>query len=666
MVKGKAEITISHIVDIESVTRYYLLQSSTISIPAKPINNPPGGNWTTTEPSYSAGSTNTLYFVDCTVFTNGTFKYSIVSKSSSYEAAKQAYNKAANAQNTADAANQYVTNAKNNYGYQYKYTLTINGDSTSLYYPVVLRGGNQNVMRELMVMRAYSDKAPSDWNGHPSAKGISLLLKIKCNYGGWGGANYSWNIHDLEECYGNVFAGAMHCMSNMGFALFLRGGGATGALYHIYSDQPLEVTQSNGKSPQICYKEEKIGWSGGTEAEPNYLWLAPPPRSYTETVKKEIASKKYIDVAVQAFTKVIAAETQISQNKDAIELRATKTEVAGIQVGGRNYVMPNELSSHTPYNSTPTYDGIDTITTTLTNSETVYLTVQVNDFTPLEAQYTISGYIKVNGVIPSSQYFTLRASTYGDNCIKNKYDSATGYFEITQDYPGDSPWLFHCPINRSSKLMDVIEFTKLKFELGNKATDWTPAPEDMATSDGLEAAENATQDISNKLTERIEEAESRISQIADSISTMVVDSSGASLMEQTSNGWIFSMGETLNQLQNAIDGIKSLENDIGIQGGDISALENAINGLEKITSYIRITTDGNEPCIELGNESSFKLLITNTGIKMMDGTTIPAFVTNQSLKIGKAEVEDELAFGGFAFAERSNGNMGLIWKGSDS
>lgn len=137
-------------------------------------------------------------------------------------------------------------------------------------------------------------------------------------------------------------------------------------------------------------------------------------------------------------------------------------------------------------------------------------------------------------------------------------------------------------------------------------------------------------------------------------------------MEQTSSGWIFSMGETLTQLQNAIDGIKSLENDIDAQGGDITALENAVTGLEKLTSYIRITTDGDEPCIELGNESSFKVLITNTAIKFMDGTTVPAYVTNQSLKIGKAEVEDELAFGGFAFAERSNGNMGLIWKGSDS
>ena len=218
----------------------------------------------------------------------------------------------------------------------------------------------------------------------------------------------------------------------------------------------------------------------------------------------------------------------------------------------------------------------------------------------------------------------------------------------------------YCPTQVGCKIRNV------KFELGNKATDWTPAPEDLASSNGLEAAENAAQDAADKLTERIEQAESRISQIADSISTMVVDGSGASLMEQTSSGWIFSMGETLTQLQNAIDGIKSLENDIDAQGGDITALENAVTGLEELTNYIRITTDGTEPCIELGNESSFKVLITNTSIKFMDGTTVPAYVTNQSLKIGKAEVEDELTFGGFAFAERSNGNMGLIWKGSDA
>lgn len=110
MVKAKAEITISRIIDIDKVTRYYLLQSSTATAPSKPTSNPPDGNWKTTEPSYTSGSTNTLYFVDLTVMTNGSFSYSAVSKSSSYEAAKEAWNKANNAQNTANNAAKTATN----------------------------------------------------------------------------------------------------------------------------------------------------------------------------------------------------------------------------------------------------------------------------------------------------------------------------------------------------------------------------------------------------------------------------------------------------------------------------------------------------------------------------------------------------------------------------
>jgi hypothetical protein len=97
-IRARASITISRIVDISAVTRYYKLQSSTTVVPSKPTTNPPSDSWTTTEPSYTSGSTNTLYFVDCTVFTNDEFSYSDVSKSSSYEAAKEAYNKAENAQ----------------------------------------------------------------------------------------------------------------------------------------------------------------------------------------------------------------------------------------------------------------------------------------------------------------------------------------------------------------------------------------------------------------------------------------------------------------------------------------------------------------------------------------------------------------------------------------
>ena len=103
-VKAKAEITLATIRDVQSVTRYYLLQSSTSSMPSKPTANPPTGSWVKTEPSYTSGSTNSLYFTDLTVFTDGSFSYSDVSLSSSYEAAKEAYNKAVAAEGTASTA----------------------------------------------------------------------------------------------------------------------------------------------------------------------------------------------------------------------------------------------------------------------------------------------------------------------------------------------------------------------------------------------------------------------------------------------------------------------------------------------------------------------------------------------------------------------------------
>lgn len=100
-IKASAQITISKVIDIYACYRYYKLQSSTLAKPSKPITNPPSG-WSDIEPAYVTGSTNTLYFVDCNVYSDKSFSFSEVSKSSSYEAAKDAWNKANNAQNSVD------------------------------------------------------------------------------------------------------------------------------------------------------------------------------------------------------------------------------------------------------------------------------------------------------------------------------------------------------------------------------------------------------------------------------------------------------------------------------------------------------------------------------------------------------------------------------------
>lgn len=108
MVKASAQITLYFVIDVKASYRYYLLQSSTLAKPSKPTTYPPSSAWSTTEPSYTSGSTNSLYFVDSTVFCNNSFSYTDVSLSTSYEAAKEAYNKAVAVNNRVASAETLI------------------------------------------------------------------------------------------------------------------------------------------------------------------------------------------------------------------------------------------------------------------------------------------------------------------------------------------------------------------------------------------------------------------------------------------------------------------------------------------------------------------------------------------------------------------------------
>lgn len=105
-------ITLAVIPSPSYVRQYYLLQASGLSVPNVPTTNPPTGGWSVTEPSYTAGSTNTLYTVMLTAYGSVAFEYGPVQVSSSYEAAKQAYNLASGAVGAANTALE-AANGKN-------------------------------------------------------------------------------------------------------------------------------------------------------------------------------------------------------------------------------------------------------------------------------------------------------------------------------------------------------------------------------------------------------------------------------------------------------------------------------------------------------------------------------------------------------------------------
>lgn len=190
--------------------------------------------------------------------------------------------------------NDIETSKTTNYGYRYYKRIVVNG-SSGTYYPIVFKGGDQTIKRDILIRRSYSEQAPTDWDNNSTTHKGGLILLLKVNFGGWGGIAYSWDIYELSELYSRMFAGAAYCGNYCMFAVYLRGGGDTGAVYHVYSDQPIESTTYSPSpippAPQIAYNSDRIFQSGTSTAN------APAPRTLTATVEEEIRRHRFIGLA---------------------------------------------------------------------------------------------------------------------------------------------------------------------------------------------------------------------------------------------------------------------------------------------------------------------------------------------------------------------------------
>lgn len=148
-----------------------------------------------------------------------------------------------------------------------------------------------------------------------------------------------------------------------------------------------------------------------------------------------------------------------------------------IVIGGRNYFTYKDSEIHT-YDPYSTLNSITERNIKMTFVSDKYITLINYSFDSDGGQYVVSGFIKKDGN-PINQSFFKNGilSTYGTgNGIT--VDSKTGYFVALITYPAmHAPWIFHTDVD--IVVGSVVEINNLKIEKGNKATDWTPAPEDV-------------------------------------------------------------------------------------------------------------------------------------------------------------------------------------------
>jgi phage minor structural protein len=414
------------------------------------------------------------------------------------------------------------------------------------------------------------------------------------------------------------------------------------------------------------------------------------------------------DAAQDELTQVSAAvtthTTQIQSLEQSINLKASMTEVKDHL--SKNYydkdylesnfkVTPDSIISSVSHHFT-TKEEFDNLeiggANLLANSDVeIYgeltegstsAVVRYGDLMPAFDKYGLGVYtlsFDIKAVVEDDKKATVVVSC-GDGAQTSKHTFPNRIMsDVTGEYERRS-FSFSPKIEHADGTNSMLKFQSgagiyvkdVKLEKGTKPTTWTPASEDVY--DKIDGVSDSVDDIDKRVTL----AESTIRQLKDAIQMLVVDSNGQSLMTQTSTGWVFSTKSIQEQLSSASEGLATLQGEVGDTKSAVEILDAAVKDLGVLSEYIKIGTytytddegiEQTEPSIDLGEtDTGFRLKITNTRILFTDGSEnlVEINSRDKSLDIGKARIKNELQMGGFVWQARSNGNLGLVWKGANS
>lgn len=170
-------------------------------------------------------------------------------------------------------------------------------------------------------------------------------------------------------------------------------------------------------------------------------------------------------------TRMTTAESKIDQKADSITLSVLETKVDGIAVGGRNLLLGTEQPITTPAGNN-------------TTNQTTYLYYTTTNSRP-QAKEAIIVSCDVQASSGATGKFFLQYTDannhYGQiSPVLNVADYTTKKHVV---YTISNPSLaFAVMFIRRDNATGTITISNAKLEKGNKATDWSPAPEDPAGS----------------------------------------------------------------------------------------------------------------------------------------------------------------------------------------
>jgi hypothetical protein len=375
------------------------------------------------------------------------------------------------------------------------------------------------------------------------------------------------------------------------------------------------------KSTSVTYQI----WSNGTST-PTGTWSSTPP--------KTTADKPYL------WTRTVIT---YSDNTQSTSYSVGSTP-EGIQVGGRNLLMQYIRAGGM---TTKINDLSIKVGTGLADT---YFYLKAHQKLIKGETYTIS--CDASNVPSGCNWsfgVTAQNATWQLHINKNGRCYATGTPNTDTILPG-TEFIIEDLNGRPSTAANII-LSNFKLEKGNKATDWTPAPEDVEqdTNDKIAASEKTIEqryqsaiDVTKKdITATITNVKK---ELENGVATSIQDISNK--FSITSEGFS-SIQTTIVGLDSAINGVKA----------DPSAGKEAQPGLKEIMKYI--SWDGDD--LTLGNTSQpFKCKISSSELAFYENLEKVAWISNKELYILTAIIAKSIGCGNFQFIDE--GDLGFSLK----
>lgn len=187
----------------------------------------------------------------------------------------------------------------------------------------------------------------------------------------------------------------------------------------------------------------------------------------------------------------------------------------------------------------------------------------------------------------------------------------------------------------------TARFKNVKLELGNKATDWTPAPEDVdnAINEERTTRQSAIETKANEITSKVSEtyvSNSAFEHYQNTVSSQFI---------QTKKDFTWSINQSVTDAKNEMNG------QIGSVNGRVDGLKETT---DNVNNYMSFDKDG----LTLGkSDSAFKTKITNQEWSIQKNGAKVTYINDQTMYITDGQFTQSLKIGNFGFVPRANGSL---------